>query len=220
VLDRVAQETIRACLEPHVEPRFHEDSYGYRPGRNAHDALAVCVKRIRRSRYVIDLDIRAFFDTIDHERMLEILGRYTQQRHVLLYCRRWLSAPAMKSDGELVERRMGTPQGGVISPVLANLYLHEAFDLWMRASHREVSFERYADDIVIHVPSLEGCRVLLEEIGARLGEFGLSLSEEKTRIVNCAMLPVQPSGGMEVHHQFDFLGFTFKPRYMVRKVDR
>lgn len=220
VLDRVAQETIRACLEPHVEPRFHEDSFGYRPGRNAHDALAVCVKRIRRCRYVIDLDIRAFFDTIDHERMLEILGRYTQQRHVLLYCRRWLAAPAMKPDGELVERRKGTPQGGVISPLLANLYLHEAFDLWMRACHPQASFERYADDIVIHVPSQEGCRLLLEEIGARLGEFGLSLSEEKTRIVNCAMRPVEPPCGMEMHHQFDFLGFTFKPRYMVRKVDR
>ena len=220
ILDRVAQEVIRAELEPLVEPRFHEDSYGYRPGRSAHDALSACVKRCGRSKYVIDLDIRAFFDTIEHEKMMEILARHTDKGHVLLYCRRWLQAQTMKPDGSLVDRTEGTPQGGVISPLLANLYLHEAFDQWMREAFGSIRFERYADDIVIHTASLEQSQYVLDRIKARLVEFGLFLSEEKTKIVYCWNGRLAPKGREEVHQEFDFLGYTFKPRYMRRKDGR
>lgn len=217
ILDRVAQQVIRAELEPLLEPLFHADSYGYRPGRCPHDALAKCVSRLRTKRYVIDLDIKAFFDTIDHEKLMEMLGRYTDKRHILLYCRRWLQAQTMKSMGELEDRVEGTPQGGVISPLLANLYLHEAFDQWMSETFPRTEFERYADDIVIHASSEAQCVMLLKRIKARLGEFNLTLSEEKTKIVYCWDDRVAPRSRDEIAQAFDFLSFTFKPRYMTRK---
>jgi RNA-directed DNA polymerase len=216
ILDRVAQQVIRAELEPLLEPMFHADSYGYRPGRSAHDALAKCVQRTRSKRYVIDLDIKAFFDTIDHEKLMEMLARYTDKKHILMYCRRWLQAQTKKPKGELVDRTEGTPQGGVISPLLANLYLHEAFDQWMSERFPRIEFERYADDIVIHASSQEQCEMLLACIKKRLGEYKLSLSAEKTKIVYCWDSRVTPRSRDEIAQEFDFLGFTFKPRYLSR----
>ena len=166
---------------------------------------------------MIDLDIKAFFDTIDHEKLMEMLARHTDKQHILLYCRRWLQAQTMKPQGELVDRTEGTPQGGVISPLLANLYLHEAFDRWMSQRFPRIEFERYADDIVIHASSQEQCEMLLMCIKKRLGEYKLTLSAEKTKTVYCWDDRIAPRSRDEIAQEFDFLGFTFKPRYLSRK---
>jgi group II intron reverse transcriptase/maturase len=217
ILDRVAQQVIRAELEELVERKFHPDSYGYRPNTGAHAAIAQCVTRCKIRWFVIDLDIRAFFDTIDHGKMMSMLRKHTDKRHILLYCERWLCAPMMKPDGTLEQRDRGTPQGGVISPLLANLYLHEVFDEWMRATEPDVEFERYADDIVVHTRSAEHSEILLEKITQRLKEFSLALSEEKTKIVKCCQGPRPPQVDEESSTQFDFLGFTFRSRSFRRR---
>jgi group II intron reverse transcriptase/maturase len=217
ILDRVAQQVIRAELEALVEPKFHPDSYGYRPGRSAHDALAQCAKRCQVWWFGIDLDIKAFFDTIDHGKMMSVLRKHTDKRHVLLYCERWLRAPMMKPDGTLEQRDRGTPQGGVISPLLANLYLHEVFDEWLSATAPDVGFERYADDIVVHTKSRAHSVDLLAQIKERLKEYSLELSEEKTKIVYCWKGTRPAEAGEDSSREFDFLGFTFKPRYLGRR---
>ena len=150
VADRVAQNVVKMVLEPIVEPQFHPDSYGYRPGRSAHDAIARTRERCWRHDWVLDLDIRAFFDTLDHQLMMRAVRRYTRCRWILLYVERWLKAPMQREDGSLEVRELGTPQGGVVSPVLANIFLHLAFDTWMAQRHPGVPFERYADDVVMH----------------------------------------------------------------------
>lgn len=146
IIDRVAQEVIRAELEAIVEPRFHPSSFGYRPNRSAHDALEQCAKNCWERWYVVDLDIKGFFDNIDHAQMMKVLKKHTEKRHILLYCERWLKAPVQSKSGAIQERSKGTPQGGVISPLLANLYLHEAFDSWIATTQPRIVFERYADD--------------------------------------------------------------------------
>ena len=146
VADRIAQTVVRLYLEPEVEPMFHPDSYGYRPGRSALDAVQACRRRCWSKDWVIDLDIRAFFDSLDHELVLKAVSAHTQQRWILLYLRRWLIAPLQRQDGTLVQRDRGTPQGSAISPLLANLFLHYAFDNWLAKNFPAVSFERYADD--------------------------------------------------------------------------
>ena len=148
VADRVAQTVVKGYLEPLVEPEFHPDSYGYRPGKSAHDAIAAARQRCWRYDWVIDMDIRGLFDNLDHSLILRAVERYTQSRWILLYVKRWLEAPVQQEDGTLVERTKGTPQGGVASPLLANIFLHLAFDEWMRKVHPDVPFERYADDSV------------------------------------------------------------------------
>ena len=150
VADRVAQTVVRMYLEPEVEPIFHPDSYGYRPGRSALDAVATCRERCWKSNWVIDLDIRAFFDSIDHDLLLKAVSKHTDRAWVLLYVQRWLKAPLQKEDGTIVQRDRGTPQGSAISPLLANLFLHYAFDAWIAREFPTVSFERYADDAVVH----------------------------------------------------------------------
>lgn len=216
ILDRVAQEVIRADLEPLVEPKFHPSSFGYRPGKSAHDALEQCARNSWERWFVIDLDIKAFFDTIDHETMMRLLSKYTDQKHILLYCRRWLEASVMKPDGTFEDRSIGTPQGGVISPLLANLYLHEAFDRWLADTQPLVVFERYADDIVVHTRSPEQSRFLLARIRMRLKEYSLTLSEEKTRIVYCWRTARFHANDGGYCTEFDFLGFTFRPRLCAR----
>jgi RNA-directed DNA polymerase len=146
VADRVAQTVVKMYLEPGVEPHFHPDSYGYRPGKSAADALAMTRQRCWRYDWAIDLDIRGFFDNLDHALMMRAVGRYTQCRWILLYVKRWLEAPMQLEEGTLAPRTKGTPQGGVVSPLLANIFLHLAFDDWMRRTHPDVPFERYADD--------------------------------------------------------------------------
>ena len=150
VSDRIAQSVVAMYLEPEVEPIFHPDSYGYRPGRSALDAVASCRKRCQKIDWVIDLDIRAFFDSIDHDLLMRAVAKHTDLAWVLLYIRRWLKAPLQKEDGTLVERDRGTPQGSAISPLLANIFLHYVFDKWMAEQYPEICFERYADDVVVH----------------------------------------------------------------------
>lgn len=212
ILDRVAQEVIRAELEKTVEPLFHPSSFGYRPGKSAHDAVEQCAKNCWERWYVVDLDIKGFFDNIDHEQMMSILRKHTSQRHILLYCERWLKAPLYKQSGELQTRSKGTPQGGVLSPLLANLYLHEAFDQWLAETQPRIVFERYADDIVIHTRSLEQSYFILDKLKARLKRYSLEIHPEKTRIVYCYRTARFHKEGKDIPVSFDFLGFTFKPR--------
>jgi len=209
VLDRVAQMTARLYLEPILEPVFHPDSYGYRPKKSAHQAVEATRKRCWEHDWVIDLDIKGFFDNIDHELILKAVDFHSPPAWVRLYIERWLKAPAIGADREVIERKKGTPQGGVISPLLANLFLHYAFDHWMRRSHPGNLFARYADDLVIHCRSFEEAAKLLEEIKVRLAECKLTVHPEKTRIVYCK--DANRAGNFK-ETEFDFLGFTFRPR--------
>ena len=185
VADRIAQTVVRAYLEPEVEPFFHPDSYGYRPGRSALDAVATCRQRCWKKDWVIDLDLKAFFDSIPHDLLLKAVSKHTDLAWVLLYVRRWLVAPLQREDGTIVERDRGTPQGSAISPLLANLFLHYAFDRWMAREFPAVAFERYADDAVAHCATEAQARKVLDAIAARMAEVGLELHPDKTRIVYC-----------------------------------
>ena len=209
ISDRVAQTVAKMVLEPLVEPVFHRDSYGYRPGRSALDAVGVARKRCWEADWVIDLDIKAFFDSIPHDLVERAVAHHTDLAWVRLYVRRWLRAPVERPDGTLMERTKGTPQGGVASPLLANLFLHYAFDLWMDRKFPSVRFERYADDAIVHCRSEEEARSVLEAIRVRFAECGLELHPEKTRIVYCKDTE-RP--GQHGQNKFDFLGYTFQPR--------
>jgi RNA-directed DNA polymerase len=209
VSDRIAQTVVQRYLEPILEPVFHVDSYGYRPGRSAHDALAVARQRCWRYDWVIDLDIRSFFDEIDRELLMRAVRRHTDCAWVLLYIERWLQAPVSMPDGTLVNREKGTPQGSVVSPILANLFLHYAFDTWMQRKFPACPFERYADDAIIHCDSEHQARQLLDMLRQRFAECSLGLHPQKTRIVYCKDANRQ---GNYPELQFDFLGYTFRPR--------
>ncbi|MFI6744524.1 group II intron reverse transcriptase/maturase [Nonomuraea sp. NPDC050451] len=209
VADRIAQTVVCMVLEPEVEPMFHADSYGYRPGRSALDALAVTRRRCWENDWVIDLDIRAFFDTVPWDLVLKAVERHTTERWILLYVRRWLEAPLQRQDGTVVERTMGTPQGSAISPLLANLFMHYAFDAWMARTYPSVTFERYCDDVVVHCRSKAQAEFIRDKIAARLAECGLALHPDKTRIVYCK--DANRAGSHE-YEQFTFLGYTFRPR--------
>jgi RNA-directed DNA polymerase len=209
VSDRIAQTVVRAYLEPEVEPIFHPDSYGYRPGRSALDAVAACRQRCWKFDWVIDLDLRAFFDSIDHDLLLKVVSKHTDLAWVLLYVKRWLKAPLEKEDGTIVDRDRGTPQGSAISPLLANLFLHYAFDTWTAREFPDVPFERYADDAVAHCATEAQARLVLDAIAQRMAEVGLELHPDKTRIVYCK--DADRKGSYE-HERFDFLGYTFRPR--------
>jgi RNA-directed DNA polymerase len=209
VADRIAQTVVAMYLERLVEPVFHPDSYGYRPGRSALDAVAACRERCWRNDWVIDLDVRAFFDSVDHSLMLKAVARHTDAKWVLLYVARWLKAPMRQADGTLAARDRGTPQGSAVSPVLANLYLHYAFDMWLAREHPAVAFERYCDDAVIHCSSQEQAVMVRDALAARLAEAGLELHPDKTRVVYCK--DADRRGDHEVT-SFTFLGYTFRPR--------
>lgn len=209
VADRVAQTLVAMYLEPEVEPLFHPDSYGYRPGCSALDAVSTCRERCWRNDWVVDLDIRAFFDTIPHDLLLKAVARHTDQRWVLLYIERWLKAPLQKHDGVLLSRDRGTPQGSAISPLLANIFLHYAFDRWMVRMFPSVGFERYADDVVVHCKSEVQAKMVRAAIAQRLAEVGLELHPDKTHVVYCK--DSNRNGSYE-HERFTFLGFTFAPR--------
>jgi RNA-directed DNA polymerase len=209
VADRVAQSVVAWYLEPEVEPVFHRDSYGYRPGRSALDAVAVCRQRCWRQGWVLDIDIQGFFDSVPHDLVLKAVAHHTDERFILLYVQRWLKAPLQVADGSLIERDRGTPQGSAISPLLANVFLHYAFDAWMARTSPAVRFERYCDDIVVHAASERQARQLRDAIASRLAECGLELNERKTRIVYCKE---EGRPGSYEHERFDFLGYTFRPR--------
>jgi group II intron reverse transcriptase/maturase len=209
VVDRVAQAAAAAALEPSVEPVFHEDSYGYRPGRSPVDAVRVCRERCFRKDWVVDLDIRAFFDSVPWDLMLKAVAHHTDQKWVVMYVERWLKAPMQKSDGTLVPRVKGTAQGSPISPVLANLFLHYGLDMWMVREFPAVPFERFADDAVIHCGSERQARQVRDAVARRLAEVGLELHPDKTRIVYC-----KDSNRRGTYEQvsFTFCGYTFRPR--------
>ena len=209
VADRVAQTVVRMYLEPEVEPLFHPDSYGYRPGRSALDAVGQCRKRCWKFDWVIDLDLRAFFDSIDHDLLLKAVSTHTDLPWVLLYVRRWLQAPLQREDGTIIARDRGTPQGSAISPLLANLFLHYAFDRWMARNFPGCPFERYADDAVIHCATEVQARRVLGALSERISEVGLELHPDKTRIVYCKDADRR---GAHDHERFTFLGYTFRPR--------
>ena len=207
--DRVAQTVVKMVLEPKVEPVFHPDSYAYRRNKSALDAVGVARQRCWRYDWVIDLDIKAFFDSLDHDLVLKAVRHHTDLEWVVLYIERWLKAPLGKPDGTREERTRGTPQGGVISPLLANLFMHYAFDMWMGRTFPSVPFERFADDVIVHCMSEEEARRVLEAIRLRMAACGLELHPEKTRIVYCQDSDRRGSYGTVA---FDFLGFTFQPR--------
>ncbi|MBB4930594.1 group II intron reverse transcriptase/maturase [Lipingzhangella halophila] len=209
IADRVAQTVVAMHLEQRVEPIFHPDSYGYRPGRSALEAVAACRKRCWSYDWVLDIDIQAFFDSVDHELMLRAVAAHTDARWVLLYVRRWLMAPMRRTDGTMAERDRGTPQGSPVSPVLANLFMHYAFDRWMRENFPAVPFERYADDAVLHCANQHQAHRVRQALARRMQQVGLTLHPDKTRIVYCKDARRQ---GDHAHTAFTFLGFTFRAR--------
>ena len=209
VSDRIAQTVVAMVLEPVLEPHFHPDSYGYRPGKSAIQALGVARQRCWRYDWVLDLDIKGFFDNIDHTLLLRALRKHTACPWVLLYVARWLQAPVQAQDGTLLQRGQGVPQGGCISPVLANLFLHYAFDAWMQREQPSIPFERYADDIIAHCQSEAQARWLQTRIATRLAQCHLELHPDKTHIVYCKDADRR---GTFAQERFDFLGYTFRPR--------
>jgi RNA-directed DNA polymerase len=210
VSDRVAQMVVVLLLEPKVEPSFHKDSYGFRPNKSAHQAVEAARKRCTRYNWVVDLDISKYFDTIDHGLLLKALQKHNDCKWIELYIKRWLKVPYIKNDGSELERNMGVPQGSVIGPLLSNLFLHYAFDMWMDRKHPEIPFERYADDCICHCKTLMQAEKLNESIRKRFAECKLELNDEKTKIAYCK--DTVRTGKRHKIIQFDFLGFTFRPR--------
>jgi RNA-directed DNA polymerase len=207
--DRVAQQVVVMMLEPLVEPHFHNDSYGYRPGRSAHQALEVARKRCWQYDWVLDLDISKYFDTINHELLMKAVRRHTDCKWVLLYISRWLVVPYMLKDGTMVQRDKGIAQGSNIGPVLSNLFLHYVFDEWMQRRNVAIPFERYVDDAICHCRTEQQAIELREAIKERFAECGLALSEAKTKIVYCKD---DDRRGKYLDEKFDFLGYTFRAR--------
>jgi group II intron reverse transcriptase/maturase len=213
IVDRVAQQVIATELEQIVEKHFSPNSFGYRPNKSAHDALEQCRINCMKYSWVIDLDIKGFFDNIDHELLLKAVQFYTQEKHILLYVKRWLNAPVEIADGTQIQPNgKGTPQGGVISPVLANIFMDIVFDKWIAKISPETPFERYADDIVIHCKNIKEALRLLEKIKQRLRDCKLELNQEKSKIVYCRNNQKRQPPFKVKYQKFDFLGYTFKPR--------
>jgi len=209
VSDRIAQTVVKIVFEPELEKYFHPDSYGYRPGKSALDAVGKARQRCWRYDWVLDIDIKGFFDNINHDLMMRAVRKHTDCQWVLLYIERWLKADVQRRDGTLLKREKGTPQGSVISPLLANLFLHYAADEWLRCHFPQCPFERYADDSVIHCRTEQEAMKLKEALGKRLHECDLELHPDKTKIVYCKDDDRQKN---YVTTTFDFLGYTFRSR--------
>jgi RNA-directed DNA polymerase len=217
VIDRVAQTAAVLALEPEVERIFHPDSYGYRPGRSPVDAVRVCRRRCFEKDWVVDLDVRSFFDSVPWDLMLKAVARHVTQEWVLLYVERWLKAPMQMPDGTLTRRTRGTPQGGPISPLIANLFLHYGLDMWLLREFPTVRFERFADDAVVHCVTERQAHQVREAIERRLGSVGLQLHPDKTRIVYCKDDRRRLNYG-EV--TFTFCGYAFRPRKTYDRVGK
>ena len=217
VKDRVAQMVITKELEKILEPEFSKNSFGYRPNKNAHQAIEQARTNCWKYAWVIDMDIKGFFDNIDHGLMIRSLRHYTDRKHIITYVKRWLKAPIQLADGSTFKNEeRGTPQGGVISPLLANLFLHVVFDKWMEKEFPDLPFERYADDIIVHVRSEKLARFVLKQLHSRFEECKLSLHPDKTRVVYCD----QEGRNLKregKNTEFDFLGYTFRTRTVKRK---
>ena len=209
VADRVAQMVVKNRLEPLVEPLFHPNSFGYRPKNSALDAVGWAQQRCWSFAWVCDLDIKGFFDNLDHDLMMRAVRKHVTDKWIILYIERWLKASAQDEEGNLVKRVRGTPQGGVISPLLANLFLHYALDRWMVKKWKHLPFERYADDIIVHCRGKWEANLVRAGVEKRLRECSLELHPEKTKLVYCKDSNRQES---HPHEKFNFLGFTFRPR--------
>jgi RNA-directed DNA polymerase len=207
---------VKLELEPKVEPIFHEDSYAYRPNKSAIEAVGVTRERCWKSNWVIECDIKGLFDNIDHELIMKAVEKHTENRWVRLYIKRWLVAPMQEADGSLIGRTKGTPQGGVISPLLSNLFLHYVNDVWMCKNYPKNAWCRYADDQIIHCQTEKEAKEILERLNVRFKECKLELHEEKTKIVYC-----KDSDRKARHEQtkFVFLGYEFRSR-VVRNVKK
>ena len=213
VVDRVAQQVIATELESIMDKQFSANSFGYRSNKDAHQAIEQCRSNCVKYSWVIDLDIKGFFDNINHELLMKAVMHYTNKKHILMYVRRWLEAPVQLEDGTLkANEGKGTPQGGVISPMLANIFLHVVFDKWMEKKYPESPFERYADDVVIHCRNIKEALRMLESINKRMNECKLELNKEKSKIVYCRRNQKRQPPFKVRYQKFDFLGFTFKPR--------
>jgi RNA-directed DNA polymerase len=217
VSDRIAQGVVKDHLEPTLETIFHSSSFGYRPGRSAHHAIQQCQDNCIKYAWVIDVDIKGFFDNINHDLMLQLLRQHTQEKWVMMYAERWLKAGIEQEDGSITARTKGTPQGGVISPLFANIYLHHAFDKWMDEMHPQNPFERYADDIVIHCSSKEEAERLLAKLKERMQQYELDLHPDKTRIVYCKNYR---RNDKHDNNSFTFLSYSFQPRTIKDKFGR
>ncbi|HAI8172623.1 group II intron reverse transcriptase/maturase [Escherichia coli] len=216
VSDRIAQTVVKLAFEPQVEPHFLADSYGYRPNKSALDAIGVTRKRCWYYDWVLEFDIKGLFDNIPHELIMKAVDKHNPARWVKLYIQRWLTAPMVMSDGEVRARTMGTPQGGVISPLLANLFMHYVFDKWLAKYYPKVPWYRYADDGILHCHSEAEATEMREVLRKRFSECGLEMHPEKTRVIYCK--DGSRKGDYE-HTMFDFLGYTFRRR-VVKNVKR
>ena len=217
VSDRIAQTAVTLWLEPLLEPVFHDDSYGYRRGKSTHDAISVTRMRCWKSDWVLEYDIRGLFDNINHELLLKALRHHCKDSWVMLHVERWLVAPMQEGGRVLGIRTVGTPQGGPLSPVLANLFLHYALDNWLATEHANIPFCRYADDGILHCNTKAHATLMQNKLGKRLQDCGLELHPEKTRIVYCKD---SKRRGTHDHIQFDFLGYTFRPRRTIDGLGR
>ena len=213
ILDRIAQEVVRAHLDKYVEPKFHKSSYGYRKGRSQHQAVREATKQALQYKWAIDLDIKGFFDNIDHDLLKRVLTHYCKDKWVLMYINRWLKAGILQGDGMELDRLTGTPQGGVISPLLSNVFLHVVFDKWMGKHHPDKPFERYADDIVVHCKTEKQALFVKSVIQSRLKDCKLSLHPEKTKIVN-----FRGESERKYPRSLDFLGFTLRLQMVNTKI--
>jgi RNA-directed DNA polymerase len=209
VSDRIAQMVVKQEIEPCIDPLFHPDSYGYRPGKSAIEAIGMCRQRCWKYDWVLDLDIKGFFDNIEHEKLMKAVERHTTCKWHLLYIRRWLEAPMQTREGEQQSRQKGTPQGAVISPLLANLFLHYCMDMWLTKHYPQSPFERYADDAVIHCRTEAEAQQLRASLGQRMEDCGLQMHPEKTKIVYCKDDNRRDD---YPNTKFDFLGYGFRPR--------
>lgn len=209
VADRIAQTVVKQIIEPTLDPMFHPDSYGYRPGRSAKQAVATTRKRCWQYDWVVEFDIKAAFDQIDHALLMKAVRSHIREAWILLYIERWLKAPFETEEGVPLLRDRGTPQGGVVSPILMNLFMHYAFDVWMKRSHPTCPFARYADDAVVHCGNQQQAEQVMRSIAERLAVCGLTMHPDKSKIVYCA-----DSNRTKCFPdvQFTFLGFTFRPR--------
>jgi group II intron reverse transcriptase/maturase len=209
VADRVAQMVVKQLIEPDLDPIFLADSYGYRPGKSALDAVGVTRERCWRYDWVLEFDIKGLFDNIDHELLLRAVRKHVKCQWASLYIERWLTAPMEQEDGTVVERTRGTPQGGVVSPILSNLFMHYAFDLWMARTHSDLPWCRYADDGLVHCRTEQEAETIKVELQARLAECRLEMHPTKTKIVYCQD---GKRKGKYPNTKFDFLGYCFRPR--------
>ena len=212
VSDRIAQTVVKMTLEPLLEPIFDENSFGYRPGKTAHDAVAITRTRCWKYDWVVEFDIKGLFDNIDHRLLMKALRQHCGCKWILLYVERWLKAPLQDNKGNSIMRNKGTPQGGIVSPILANLFLHYTFDVWVKRNLLNIVFCRYADDGLLHCKSLRQAKYVLDRIAQRFRECGLEIHPGKSGIIYCKD---KNRPGDHERISFDFLGFTFRPRRCV-----